>query len=68
VHESMSLYGAIDAPTWTSTTASTHILGEVLGAVTERSRGILLGRTTLRGASRPAILEIGLGRSRWESR
>jgi dihydrofolate reductase len=46
VHEFMSLDGVIDAPTWTFDYGFDPQMGEVLGAVTERSRGILLGRTT----------------------
>jgi dihydrofolate reductase len=42
----MSLDGVIDAPTWTFDYGFDPKMGEVLGAVTERSRGILLGRTT----------------------
>jgi dihydrofolate reductase len=46
VHEFMSLDGVIDAPTWTSEYGFDPKMGEAIGAVTERSRGILLGRTT----------------------
>jgi dihydrofolate reductase len=46
VHEFMSLDGVIDAPTWTFDYGFDPRMGEVLGAVTGRSRGILLGRTT----------------------
>jgi dihydrofolate reductase len=46
VHEFMSLDGVIDAPTWTFDYGFDPRMGEVLGAVTARSRGILLGRTT----------------------
>jgi dihydrofolate reductase len=46
VHEFMSLDGVIDAPTWTFEYGFDPKMGEVLGAVTERSSGILLGRTT----------------------
>jgi dihydrofolate reductase len=46
VHEFMSLDGVIDAPTWTFDYGFDPRMGEVIGAVTERSRGILLGRTT----------------------
>src|SRR3954470_17270542 len=42
----MSLDGVIDAPTWTFDYGFDARMGEVLGAVTERSGGILLGRTT----------------------
>jgi dihydrofolate reductase len=46
VHEFMSLDGVIDAPTWTFEYGFDPQMGEAIGAVTERSRGILLGRTT----------------------
>jgi dihydrofolate reductase len=46
VHEFMSLDGVIDAPTWTADYGFTPQMEEVIGAVTERCRGILLGRTT----------------------
>ncbi len=46
VHEFMSLDGVIDAPTWTFDYGFPPQLGEAIGAVTERCRGILLGRTT----------------------
>ena len=46
VHEFMSLDGVIDAPTWTFDYGFDPQMGEAIGAVTERSRGILLGRTT----------------------
>jgi dihydrofolate reductase len=46
VHEFMSLDGVIDAPTWTFEYGFDDRMGEVLGAVTGGSRGILLGRTT----------------------
>jgi dihydrofolate reductase len=46
VHEFMSLDGVIDAPTWTSDYGFDPQMGETIGALTERSRGILLGRTT----------------------
>jgi dihydrofolate reductase len=46
VHEFMSLDGVIDAPTWTFDYGFDPRMGEVLGAVTGRCRGILLGRTT----------------------
>src|ERR671933_910887 len=42
----MSLDGVIDAPTWTFDYGFDPKMGESIGAVTERSRGILLGRTT----------------------
>ncbi len=46
VHEFMSLDGVIDAPTWTFEYGFDPKMGERIGALTERSRGILLGRTT----------------------
>src|SRR4051812_32831403 len=46
VHEFMTLDGVIDAPTWTFEYGFDPAMGEAIGAVTERSRGILLGRTT----------------------
>jgi dihydrofolate reductase len=46
VHEFMSLDGVIDAPTWTFDYGFHPKMGDAIGAVTERSRGILLGRTT----------------------
>jgi dihydrofolate reductase len=46
VHEFMSADGVIDAPTWTFEYGFDPQMGEAIGAVTERSRGILLGRTT----------------------
>jgi dihydrofolate reductase len=46
VHEFISLDGVIDAPTWTFEYGFDPKMGEAIGAVTERSRGILLGRTT----------------------
>ena len=46
VHEFMSLDAVIDAPTWTFDYGFDPQMGEAIGAVTERSRGILLGRTT----------------------
>src|ERR1700752_1559913 len=46
VHEFMSLDGVIDAPTWTFDYGFDPKMGEAIGAVTERSRGILLGRNT----------------------
>src|SRR6266550_2495816 len=42
----MSLDGVIDAPTWTFDYGFDPRMGEAIGAVTERRRGILLGRTT----------------------
>jgi dihydrofolate reductase len=46
VHEFMSLDGVIDAPTWTADYGFLPQMGLAIGAVTERSRGILLGRKT----------------------
>ena len=46
VHEFISLDGVIDAPTWTFDYGFHPRMGEAIGAVTERSGGILLGRTT----------------------
>jgi dihydrofolate reductase len=46
VHEFMSLDGVIDAPTWTFDYGFLPEMGEAIGAVTGRSAGILLGRTT----------------------
>jgi dihydrofolate reductase len=46
VHEFMSLDGVIDAPTWTFDYGFLPEMEKSLGAVTDRSRAILLGRTT----------------------
>jgi dihydrofolate reductase len=46
VHEFMTLDGVIDAPTWTFEYGFDPKMGETIGALTERARGILLGRTT----------------------
>jgi len=46
VHEFMTLDGVVDAPTWTFEYGFHPRMGEAIGAVTERSRGILLGRVT----------------------
>jgi dihydrofolate reductase len=46
VHEFISLDGVIDAPTWTFDYGFHPQMGEAIGAVTERSRALLLGRTT----------------------
>jgi dihydrofolate reductase len=46
VHEFISLDGVIDTPTWTFDYGFHPKMGEAIGAVTARSRGILLGRTT----------------------
>jgi dihydrofolate reductase len=42
----MSLDGVIDTPTWTFDYGFDPQMGEVLGAITARCGGILLGRTT----------------------
>src|SRR5215467_2469515 len=42
----MSLDGVIDAPTWAFEYGFDPKMGDTIGAVTERCRGILLGRTT----------------------
>jgi dihydrofolate reductase len=42
----MSLDGVIDAPVWTFDYGFDPKMGEVIGAVTQRSKAILLGRTT----------------------
>jgi dihydrofolate reductase len=46
VHEFMTLDGVVEAPTWTFEYGFDPQMGEAIGAVTARSRGILLGRTT----------------------
>jgi dihydrofolate reductase len=46
VHEFISLDGVIDTPTWTAEYGFDPKMGEAIGALTQRSRGILLGRTT----------------------
>ena len=46
VHEFISLDGVIDTPTWTFDYGFLPEMGTAIGAVTARSRGILLGRTT----------------------
>jgi len=46
VHEFMSLDGVIDAPTWTFEYGFDPKMGDAIGAVCERSTGILLGRVT----------------------
>jgi dihydrofolate reductase len=46
VHEFMSLDGVIDTPTWTFDYGFDPKMGETLAAMTGRSEGILLGRTT----------------------
>jgi dihydrofolate reductase len=46
VHEFITLDGVIDAPTWTFDYGFDPKMGETLAAITDRSEGILLGRTT----------------------
>ena len=46
VHEFMTLDGVVDAPSWTFEFGFDPKMGEVLAAMTGRSRGILLGRAT----------------------
>jgi dihydrofolate reductase len=46
VHEFMTLDGVIDAPTWTADYGFDPQMGEAIGALTQRSGGILLGRRT----------------------
>jgi dihydrofolate reductase len=46
VHEFMSLDGVIDAPTWTAEFGFDPKMGQAIAGVVQRSRGILLGRTT----------------------
>jgi dihydrofolate reductase len=46
VHEFATLDGIIDAPTWTSDFGFDPKMGETIGALTGRSRAILLGRKT----------------------
>jgi len=46
VHEFMSLDGVIDEPRWTFEFGFDEAMAEVVGALTGRSRAILLGRTT----------------------
>jgi dihydrofolate reductase len=46
VHEFMSLDGVIDTPTWTADYGFDPKMGEAIGAMTARSRGVLLGRVT----------------------
>lgn len=48
VHEFISLDGVIDTPTWTAEFGFDPGMGEAIGAMTERSEGILLGRRTYR--------------------
>src|SRR5437868_331294 len=42
----MTLDGVIDAPTWTFDYGFAPQMGEAIGAMMQRSQGILLGRTT----------------------
>ncbi len=46
VHEFISADGVIDTPVWTMPYGFDPAMGERIGAVTSRARGILLGRTT----------------------
>ena len=46
MHEFVSLDGVVDEPRWTAPYGFDPKMGERLAAVTGRSRGILLGRTT----------------------
>jgi dihydrofolate reductase len=46
VHEFMSADGVVDTPSWTFEYGFDPKMGEAIGAVTARSTGILLGRTT----------------------
>jgi dihydrofolate reductase len=46
VHEFMGLDGVIDAPTWTADYGFAPQMAAAIGAATDGSRGILLGRTT----------------------
>ncbi len=46
VHEFVSLDGNMDAPVWTFEYGFDPKMGEAIGAVCDRSSGILLGRTT----------------------
>src|SRR3712207_3842710 len=46
VHEFMTLDGVIDAPTWTFDYGFLPEMEKAIGAVTDRCRGIVLGRTT----------------------
>ena len=46
VHEFMSADGVIDAPVWTFDYGFDPKMGEAIGAVCEKSTGILLGRNT----------------------
>jgi dihydrofolate reductase len=46
VHEFMTLDGVLDTPTWTADYGFDPGMGEAIGALTQRSSGILLGRNT----------------------
>jgi dihydrofolate reductase len=46
VHEFMTLDGIVDTPTWTFDFGFDPKMGEAIKGLTERSRAILLGRTT----------------------
>jgi dihydrofolate reductase len=46
VHEFTTLDGIVDAPTWTAEFGFDPRMGEAIKRLTERSRAILLGRTT----------------------
>jgi dihydrofolate reductase len=46
VHEFTTLDGVVDAPTWTFDFGFDPKMGEAIKALTDRSRAILLGRTT----------------------
>ncbi len=46
VHEFTTLDGVVDAPTWTFDFGFEPKMGEAIKALTDRSRAILLGRTT----------------------
>jgi dihydrofolate reductase len=46
VHEFITVDGVIESPTWTFDYGFHPKMGEAIGALTERSRGILLGRVT----------------------
>jgi dihydrofolate reductase len=46
VHEFMTLDGIVDTPTWTFDFGFDPKMGETIKALTDRSRAILLGRTT----------------------
>jgi dihydrofolate reductase len=46
VHEFMTLDGIVDAPTWTFEFGFDPKMGDAIKALTDRSRAVLLGRTT----------------------